>query len=298
MKKMKKILLGTDWWTDCDDAVAVRLLARAHKAGEIELIGIGINACMEHSVTSLGAFLRAEDVEDVVPIGIDLKGDDFGGHLTYQYGLSKLPTKYTKNEDAEDAVHLYRRLLAESEGPVEIIEIGFLQVFADLLESQPDELSNKTGIELVKEKVAKVWVMAGKWDEDLGKENNFERNARSRKGGSIFCEKCPVPVTFLGWEVGIKVIAGGKLPEDDVLKQVLNDHGSHNGRYAWDPMTVMIALIGDEAKAGYDIVQGTASVNAQTGENRFIPSSHGLHKYVIMREKPEFYQDMIDEAIR
>ena len=70
---MKNILLGTDWWTDCDDAVAVRLLARAHKAGEIKLIGIGINACMVvlvnlkpaklAGVLSEGMLLCAEDAE-------------------------------------------------------------------------------------------------------------------------------------------------------------------------------------------------------------------------------------------
>ena len=52
---MKKIILGTDWWTDCDDAVALRLLARAHKNEEIQLLGIGINACMEDSVSSMEA---------------------------------------------------------------------------------------------------------------------------------------------------------------------------------------------------------------------------------------------------
>ena len=38
---MRKILLSTDWWTDCDDAVAVRLLANAVNRGEAELLGIG-----------------------------------------------------------------------------------------------------------------------------------------------------------------------------------------------------------------------------------------------------------------
>lgn len=28
---MRKFILGTDWWTDCDDVVALRILARAHK---------------------------------------------------------------------------------------------------------------------------------------------------------------------------------------------------------------------------------------------------------------------------
>ena len=40
---MRNFILGTDWWTDCDDAVAVRILARAHKAGDISIKGIGRN---------------------------------------------------------------------------------------------------------------------------------------------------------------------------------------------------------------------------------------------------------------
>ena len=40
---MRHFILGTDWGEDCDDAVAVRYLARKHRAGEIELCGIGLN---------------------------------------------------------------------------------------------------------------------------------------------------------------------------------------------------------------------------------------------------------------
>ena len=40
---MRNIILGTDWGEDCDDAVAVRVLTRSHKAGKINFIGAGIN---------------------------------------------------------------------------------------------------------------------------------------------------------------------------------------------------------------------------------------------------------------
>ena len=64
---MRHFLLGTDWGEDCDDAVAVRILARKHRAGEIELCGIGINTRFEESVPSLVAFLESEGVR--VPLG-------------------------------------------------------------------------------------------------------------------------------------------------------------------------------------------------------------------------------------
>lgn len=293
---MRKIILGTDWWTDCDDAVAIRILVRAHKSGKIKIEGIGINACMEHSVTSLEGFLNTEGIQ--VPIGIDFAATDFGGNPPYQKNLSKYSSVYSCNQDAEDAVRLYRRILADSDESIEIIEIGYLQVFANVLESLSDDISPKSGYELVKEKVSKIWVMAGKWDEDFGMENNFTRNPRSRTAGNIFCSKCPVPITFLGWETGFDVITGDNLNKNDILYKVLCDHGSYNGRPSWDPMLVLMAMIGDEAAAGYDVVCGTASVDSETGSNHFLPDENGLHKYVIKNKANEYYIRLINQIIK
>ncbi len=293
---MRTFILGTDWWDDCDDAVAIRILAREHKSGNICLKAIGINACMEYSVKSLGGFLNSEGVKEV-PIGIDLKATDFGGNPSYQKRLADIPSGYNENSEAEDAVKLYRRILSESKEPIEIIEIGFLQVISNVIESEADDISDKTGLELISEKVTKIWVMAGKWDEAFGKENNFARNERSRVAGSVFCKKCPVPVTFLGWEVGADVITGDNLKKDDILYGVLCDHGSQNGRLSWDPMLVQLALIGDENKAGYDTVKGRAVVDKNSGKNNFYPCSDGNHKYVIKRENSEYYKKQINEAI-
>ena len=174
---MRNFILGTDWWTDCDDVVALRLLARAHKAKEIELLGIVLNGCMEYSVASLEGFLNTEGVSDI-PIGIDLDATDFGGNPPYQKRLARHAEKYRDNTEAENAVRLYRRILNDAESPVELIEIGYPQVLASLLQSEGDEISPLSGVELVKRKVSKIWMMAGKWDEDSAKENNFARKDR------------------------------------------------------------------------------------------------------------------------
>ena len=294
---MRSFILDTDWWDDCDDAVALRILARAHKSGEIQLKAVGINACMEYSAASLDGFLNSEGVRDI-PVGIDLEAIDFGGNPPYQKNLSKLCSRYHSNSDAEDAVRLYRRIIAESENPIEIIEIGFLQVVANVIKSLPDDISPKSGLDLFKEKVAKIWVMAGDWSKDGGVENNFARNSRSREAAAEFCENCPVPVTFLGFEIGADVITGGNLAENDTLHQVLCDHGSPNGRCSWDPMLTLTAIIGDETRAGYDTLSGTASVDSDTGANHFKPHKNGLHKYVIKRMSNEFYEQAINKRIR
>ena len=293
---MRNIILGTDWWTDCDDAVAVRVLARAAKAGKIKLLGVGLNACMEDSAASMDAFLCGEDVRDI-PIGLDREATDFGGIPTFQKNLAPRAEKYHSNTDTEDAVRLYRRLLSEAEEPVEIIEIGFMQVIAAVLQSGPDDISEKCGIDLFREKVKKVWAMAGKWDKDGETEHNFCNNIRARVGGEAFCRLCPVPVTFLGFEVGYGVISGSKLSGGDNLYGVMCDHGSPNGRHSWDPMTALMAIIGDEKEAGYDIVCGTARVDAGTGQNHFEENTDGLHCYVVKKYPDQWYADAIDAVI-
>lgn len=293
---MRKIILGTDWWTDCDDAVALRLICRAVKDKTVELLGVGINACMEYSVASLKGFLKAEGIEDV-PIGIDFDAIDFEGNPLYQKRLAENYCPDVCNSDAEDAVRLYRRLLASEKEKLEIIEIGYPQVLANLLKSGADDISEKNGFELVSEKVSKFWVMAGKWDADGEKENNFCRNPRSRVAAKEFCELCPIPVTFLGWEVGYGVITGGALNEHDHLYQVLSDHGSKNGRHSWDPMLVFMALIGDEETAGYRTVRGTASVDDRTGANYFVSNENGAHRYVIKQYDNEYYEKQINRLL-
>lgn len=293
---MKKYILGTDWWTDCDDAVAVRILTQYINENKIKLLGIGINACMEYSVASLNNFLTYDGIYDV-PIGIDRSATDYAGTPQYQKNLALNSDSKITNETAPDAVKLYRKIISEATEPIEIIEIGFLQVFSNLLKSEGDEYSDKNGVELVREKVSKVWVMAGKWDEDGGKEHNFCITPRAREAGAYFCENCPVPVTFLGWEIGADVITGDTLRESDLLHQVLSDHGSANGRMSWDPMLTLLAIMGDESAAGYDTVRGQASVDAETGENHFTPLPNGKHIYVIKSRENSYYSNMINKII-
>ena len=296
MDEMRKFILGTDWWSDCDDAVALRLLTRAMRAGEVELIGVGINACAEHSAASLVGFLRADGID--IPVGIDHLATDFSGATKYQRRLAEEYAPDVKNGDAPDAVRLYRRLLAEAKEPVEIIEIGFLQVAAGVLLSGGDDISPLSGIELFKQKVSRAWVMAGRWDVDGGREHNFCNNARSREAGKVFCELCPVPVTFLGFEVGCGVISGGRvLDPEDHLYRAMCDHGSERGRDSWDPMLVMLALIGDAERAGYDLVRGVATVDAESGANHFRLSPDGRHAYVVKKFPNEYYEGQINSRL-
>lgn len=301
---MKKILLGTDWWTDCDDCVALRVLTRFIKKGEIELVGVGINACMEKSVASVDGFLHYDGISGV-PIGIDMSAtDETITRLTYQYRMSEKAVDYKKNEDAEDGVRLYRRLLSEADEKITVVEIGFHNIIGAVLESGSDDISDKTGLELFEEKVDKVYVMGGAYDKNPGHEYNFHYYERTRKGAHILCEKCPAPIVFLGFEVGEPVKTGGEILSDgDILKNAMSDFWTHHkrdlqGRSSWDPMTVLLAIIGDAEKAGYDLVYGKNYVDPKTGENTFIRDVNGNHSYVVKKYRDTYYENMINDIIK
>jgi len=296
-EKPVQLIMGSDWWTDCDDAVAMRILARAHKLGLVEILGIGINACMAQSVVSLDAFMRHEGLPDLA-IGIDREAVDYGGKPPYQARLAAMPSKYTSNDDCEDAVRLYRRILTTATEKIDIAEIGFLQVLANLLMSPPDDVSPLSGAALVAQKVDRLWAMAGKWNDlENGVENNFARTPRAKAAAHYVCKHWPTAITFLGWEAANEVITGGELAEGDVLHQVLCDFGSPKGRASWDPMLVLLACIHDEGKAGYRTVQGTASVHPETGVNGFQTDANGLHRFVIKNHPNEYYAQAINRII-
>lgn len=290
---MRTFILGTDWGEDSDDCVAVRILARAHKKGEIKVLGMGINTLTEYSAPSLYRFLEKEGVS--IPVGVDKSCPHKIEYVTYQKRLAAETDK--TNDDFEDAVRLYRRLIANAQGDVEILEVGFLQVICGALMSQPDDISPKTGMELFKEKVKKIWIMGGTWNVQGGREYNLCKYQFARDASHTFVANCPCPITFLGWEIGNQLITGDKLSKNDFLHLALADHGSGAGRESWDPMLVTLALIGDNEKAGYNTVKGFATVNEE-GVNFFTEDENGPHEYVVKARPDSFYSQMINELIK
>ena len=286
---MRKFILDTDWWTDCDDAVAIRLLCNAHIRNEVELLGININACMEFSIPSLDVFIR--DCGVSIPLAIDHLATGFAGKPSYQEHLAKCRTPKFYNSDVPDSVDFYSELLKNSpDDSVELLSIGFTQIFARL--ANDPELNS-----LVAKKVKHLWIMAGKWDENGGKEYNFYKNELTRQSGADLCTFWPTPITFLGYEAGESVFSGKNLPDGDLLKQVMTDHGSINGRSSWDPMLILLALAGEPEKAGYKCVYGKASVNADDGSNYFTVDPSGSHRYVIKLYDDSFYANEIDKRL-
>jgi len=318
--QMRNVILGTDWWTDCDDIAAVRIACRMYQKGVWNLRGISIDACMPYSAASLDAFVHAEGLQ--IPIAIDKDATDFGGRPSYQKALAATGLARIKNEDCETPVSMYRRILAECpNGSVELMEIGFPQVLAALLTSAADEYSELDGRELIRQKVSRLWIMAGQWAN--GREHNFCNTRRASEAAAKLCAEWNTDIVFLGYEVGVSVIthpavvfdkngeiapdyAAIRIPSDadkDLLYLAFCRHGSANGRCSWDPMLVLLAAETDGSNdairhSGYETVRGTATVNPADGSNTFTPDENGSHRYVIKNQPDSWYSAKIEAEIR
>lgn len=298
-EKKRAVILGTDWYTDCDDAVAVRILAWARRRGLVDVLGVSIDAASAYSVASMKAFLEHEAMGDV-PVALDHGAFDYSGVALYQPRLATGRDAEAENRNAEEAVRLYRRALAGADERVDLIEIGFSQVLATLLSSPADDLSPLCGTELVREKVGHFWMMGGNWQSESFPECNFSRTQKARDAICAVLRDCPVPITFLGYEVGESVLSGGALrgqPWDDPLRDVLRDYGAEKGRSSWDPLLVLLACVGDAAAMGFDLVRGVAEVDPASGCSRFTANPEGKHSYVTKAQSDEWYTARLDSIL-
>ena len=282
------IIFDTDWWTDVDDCCALRTMLEEEKEGRIELLGVCLSAVNETSVASLSSFLGNEGRKGM-PLGADKLATDHGGEpVWHEAAMAGCPQREAETvDDVEDCVEFYRRTLSQARGKVDIVTVGFPNAVARLLESGPDKYSRLSGEELVRKKVRHLWMMAGQYPE--GREYNFANSARSREAGALICSRWPTEITFLGFEVGIEVVIGGGLPEEDLIHKIFTAYGCADGRYAWDPLTVWMACLGSPEAAGFDAVRGTVTLDPATGVNHFTPSADGPHRYVRMLHDSAWY---------
>ncbi len=287
------IIHGTDWWTDCDDIAALRILCRAHKRNLVNIRCVCADAVGRYTAQSIDAFIKSEGLD--IPIGVDKSYSADDSKCKYQKFLSQFPNSKT-NDDCPDGYKLYRKMLWESEEKCHITEVGFPQIIHQLMISEPDEICPLGGMELVSRKVEKIWMMAGDWRGRVHKEYNVVATAAGLEAMRFILDNSPVPVTCLGFEAGESVITGQTLQDDDILKQAYTYNRHPDGRSSWDPMLTLLAVIGDEEKAGYKKISGTAFVDEE-GYTVMNECEKGLHSYVVKKHEDKFYEDLINEIL-
>ena len=294
-EKPINILFGTDWWSDCDDVAALDIMLKAHKRGLIKLCAIGVSSVMKYTAPSVRSVCEQHRLTEM-PIGLDTSARRKGLLCLYQKKLASFCRTDFNNSDCIEGYELYRSVLVSLEDKAVIVDVGFPNLIMELLTSQPDEYSSLSGEELVKQKVSEIIIMGGRWDKNDGREYNFSAYRINREAANYICAHCPVPLTFLGYEVGKDIKSGGK-EANGLTGIAYKAHFSPNGRPSWDPMTALFSIIGDAQKAGYKRIYGKASVNPLSGKNSFKADESGSHSYLVKTKENGFYKSQIDEIL-
>ena len=248
MSKIKKILFDTDLGGDCDDVGAAAILCNLAKAGEAEIVAA--TYCIGNPWG--GWFLKYEleffGFGDV-PVGV-LKDEGFMWEPNYaKYSRPYIERMQIPTPELPDAVRVLRRALADNGGKrdITLAAVGPLRNIANLLKSGADDISEKTGRELIAENVVEFVTMLGNFTSTDAVEWNVLMDIPSAR---LCVSEMPVPVVFAPWEIGGHIITGQRLdevPEDHPVRAAytLYADGKHHTRMSWDLVTVYCAVRSD-----------------------------------------------------
>ncbi|MEP6846467.1 MAG: nucleoside hydrolase, partial [Panacibacter sp.] len=248
------IIFDTDIAPDYDDVGAMAMLHAFADMGEIKLLAtISCNA-FETTAPTLSV-LNTYFNRPQIPIGITktaLPNKDCSQQWAQAIN-AKYPHALQSNAEAEDAVKLYRKILAaQTDKSVTIVTVGFFTNLANLLSSTADEYSPLDGRDLVIKKVKQLVSMAARIGDDgkSGYEFNVLVDAAASK--KVFAE-WPTPWIMSGFEIGEKVLTGIRLinndaiensPVKDAFKIALTKDNNTLGRNSWDETAVLVAVRG------------------------------------------------------
>lgn len=284
MKKLD-LIFDTDAGSDCDDMMALAYLAYAQKKLNVDIKSVTYSHVSKDGPVAIRAFFRDLGLK-VPPVGQMTHGKAFDDNY-----CKAIADRYATEADRApipNAVSVLRKALTESENAV-ICAVGPLTNIGDLLLSKPDEISPLDGSALVKERCAKVVMMAGEFVAEKGKAVKTEWNVLCDiEACRTVAELCPVPMVWLPWETGFEMKTG---------RPILNKYGDSNplalaftkypwvdadGRHSWDPATAVYAVEG--TKEFFKENVGTVTVD-EMGVTSFKPDKNGQHTVLTMLEK-------------
>ena len=302
MNEPKKILYDHDWGADCDDGGAVAMVVKAHKAGRVKVLGI--TDCVGNPWGSYATKAVCEyfGVDDI-PVGWHSKSKKMTDACYWSVTKEPAEKWYEGKElpELEDNIRLWRRILAENnKKDITIATTGQLITVFDVMNSGPDDISPKTGRELLIENIKEFAVGGGHfldWQREMGlREYNFWEDSESSL--SIINDYF-MPLTFVGNNVGGPIISGNRLgdaPDDYPVKLsywLLTESPAYT-RYSWDLAVVFWAMYGS---GGIYDLERNCTITIDADGHTAYASDGGPHSYVKQAASSELITQMFDEFL-
>lgn len=280
------IIFDTDISPDYDDVGAIALLHALADSGEAKILAT-IASNKNPPIAAILNLFNTYFNRPGIPVGVP-KGP--APNMPAKQGwdtaiVTRYPHSIKSNDEAEDAVVLYRKILAsQPDRSVTIVTVGFLTNLAGLLNSGPDRFSALAGPQLVKKKVKHLVCMAG-WFPS-GKEFNVHIDAPASV--KVFTD-WPTNIFFSGFQVGKEILTGIPLIHNEAIQKspvkdvfaisIPQDPQDKNGRMSWDETAVLVAIRGWERY--YSLHNGRFIINAD-GSNSWDDQGKG-HAYLVRK---------------
>jgi pyrimidine-specific ribonucleoside hydrolase len=294
------VIFDTDFGPDYYDVGAITLLHGFADSGFIKILATIASSRHKNVAAAINIFNTYFNRPDI-PVGV-VRGNavELGDkqHWTDTV-ISRYPHRILNNDQAEDALILYRKTLAsQPDHSVTIITVGFLTNLAHLLETGPDEYSNLKGIDLIRKKVVSLVCMAGRFPS--GREFNLDQDPASSKTVMTFW---PGPILLSGFEIGQKIRTGIPLIHNDAIQHSpVKDVFSicipmaaedSAGRMSWDETAVFVAVKG--WRNFYKLQTGECSINPD-GSNVWV-NGEGMKAHLVEKKSPQEMTDIINRLI-
>ena len=254
------VILDTDLGSSTDDLFAMQMLYRYADQGLCKLLGVVVDRNGEE-YAMLTDLMNTYYGYGGLPIGVE-RGSvvnpsvfiDYKDLCKFKTSKGELMFKRTLSDYSSlpNGWQLYRQLLAsQPDHSVSICSTGFVSSVVELLFSEPDEFSPLSGVELVRQKVKCLYIMAGVFTESEEPDYNFLHDPTYAR---LLFEAWPndVAMVFSPMEVGNEIEYRPETVISDIdwtdihpIKQVYMNYDCDTGQKMWDPMVVMNAVEGD-----------------------------------------------------
>jgi inosine-uridine nucleoside N-ribohydrolase len=301
-QKPVNIIFDTDIAPDYDDVGAMALLHAFADMGEAKILAtISSNAFTTTAPTL--SVLNTYFNRPGIPIGIT-KNISPNKSCSQQWAeaiVSKYPHALQSNDEAIDAVKLYRKILSSQPGKsVTIVSVGFFTNLAGLLNSTADEYSSLSGKDLVIKKVKQLVSMAARIDKDGIGGYEFNVMVDAAASQKVFAD-WPTPVTISGFEIGEKILTGIRLvhnqsiqnsPVKDAFEIALSKDNNTIGRNSWDETAVLVAIRGIGPYFSYRKLNFEVK---DDGKNVLIPGEK--FTYLTFKQTPEEIGKVIEDLM-
>lgn len=290
------VIFDTDIGNDVDDTLAMGVIHALQNRKECQLIAVTITKDNQYAapmVSLINTFYGRPDI----PVGLIRSGitPDDGRYLKEivemknEKGEDAFPRTIQPNSNVQDAVDLLRKTLADAEdGTVVAIQVGFSTNFARLMDTEPDDISPLSGMELIKKKIRLLSVMAGIF---VPKYNQVEYNIQCDvPAAKKLFAGWPTPIIFSGLEIGdvirypsVSMLNDYNYVEQHPLKEAYRYYrGLERSQATFDLTSVLYAV---RPEHGYfDLSEPGTVVLDEEGYTSFEPDANGLHRYLKVSE--------------